>query len=341
MHVDRELLLNALQLTTHGLSDRGVVDQSGCYVFKDKRVITFNDEVACSCETELDINGAVPAAPLRDMLAKLTEPQLDITERDEEIVIKGKRKKVRITKQKEDLDYLKNLEIPKRWKKLPEDFSEAVEFVHECASKDEAKFILTCIHLNKKYLEAFDNWQFARYKLKMDLKTDFLVRQPSLKAIVTLAMSEFSEGKEWVHFRNEEKLTISCRRWMDDYQQMSAVAKVKGKKAIFPKGLIEAADRAEVLADNNVPKTQKVQIRVDLTPGKIVLQGEGPYGSYQETRKVRYGGKALSFMIPPRMLIQLLKRQNKLMVTKNLLKVEFGKKGVFVTSLAPAPLKGK
>ena len=55
MKINRMNLLNVLESVHPGLSKRDMVEQSACFVFQGGRVITFNDEIACSLETELSI----------------------------------------------------------------------------------------------------------------------------------------------------------------------------------------------------------------------------------------------------------------------------------------------
>lgn len=336
MKIEREKILCDLKRTEPGLSDRDVVEQSGCFVFKDKRIMTFNDEIACSCETELDINGAVKANQFLKILEKLREKYIDISETEKEILIKGQgNRRIGIVKDSKILMPIEKLEIPKKWKKLPDDFSEAIEFVQECAGKDEASFSLTCIHVHPKFVEAFDNYQLARYNTKTDLKSEFLVRQVSIRAIVSMAMSKFSEGKNWIHFKNDDGLILSCRRWKDEYLDCSQIVKAEGEPVVLPKSLIEGSDRAEVFSEDN---TKQGNIKVDISKGWVELRGEGTYGWYSEKRKIKdYDGKSYSFMIHPRMLIQLLKRQNECLISEKLLKVQSkGNKSVYVTSLTPA-----
>ena len=57
--------MHKLEAVSPGLATREAIEQSSCFVFKDGRVMTFNDEVACSIDCELGFDGAVAAKPLR------------------------------------------------------------------------------------------------------------------------------------------------------------------------------------------------------------------------------------------------------------------------------------
>ena len=184
MKIKREELLNQVSSVRPGLSQREMIEQSSCVVFKDGMMITFNDEVACSLPSCLDIEGAVVAEPLIKILTKLKEEFIEITVEKTEIHIQaGKKKKVGISMDAEIQLPIDAMEIPKKWKKLPDDFADAVHLVKRCAGTKETEFVMTCIHIHPKWMEACDNYQVGRYKMKMDIKNPELVRKYSLSFI--------------------------------------------------------------------------------------------------------------------------------------------------------------
>ena len=63
MKINREELLNQLESVLPGLSTREIIEQSSCFVFMNKEVITYNDEISCSHKSRLDIEGAIVATP--------------------------------------------------------------------------------------------------------------------------------------------------------------------------------------------------------------------------------------------------------------------------------------
>ena len=87
--VNRELLLQQLQAVQPGLSDKDVVEQSSCVVFKDGKITTFNDEIACSIKTDVKFTGAVPAKALIELLKKLPEETIEIEPTEGELLITG------------------------------------------------------------------------------------------------------------------------------------------------------------------------------------------------------------------------------------------------------------
>lgn len=330
--INREELLQQLEAVQPGLSPREIVEQSSCFVFKDGLVMTYNDEISCSHSTNLKIEGAVQAAPLLSLLRKMIEEEIDVQINKEtgELQIVGKRRHADLRMDKEILLPTETVERPTKWKKLPEEFPDAINIVQQCAGKDESNFNLTCVHIHPEWLEASDNYQITRYKIATPVKKPTLVRRDSIKHIVSLGMTEISETETWMHFRNPDGLVLSCRRFAEQFPDLSPFLKVKGQPATLPKGLVEATERAEIFSSENVDNDQ---VLVILKAGKLTIKGEGASGRYTEKRSIKYSGTNLSFRISPKLLIELTKRYNECQISEDRIKVDGGGKFVYVTCL--------
>lgn len=321
--INREDLLTKLDSVMPGLSPKEIVEQSSCFVFKDKRVMTYNDEIACWCELDVGFEGAVAAGPLVAILRKMPEEsvKLDATT-DGELIVIGKRRMAGIHREKEVLLPIQNVELPKKWKRLNDDFTEAVDIVQSCAAQDETAFALTCVHIHNDYIEACDNFQLSRYKLQTGITKPTLVRAESIKHIISFGMMEFSETENWLHFKNSDGLVISCRRYMEEFQDMSALLKVKGAKAALPKGMGEACERAEVFSAENADDNL---VQIELRADKLRIKGQGVSGHYSEVKAVKYGGPPVVFTIKPKLLAALTERHNECVISPERLKVNAGK----------------
>lgn len=335
MRINREEFLKQLESVMPGLSTREIIEQSSCFIFKDRTVNTFNDEISCSQKSLLKIEGAVPAMPFISILRKLSEEELDIDVNEEctQLLTKGKRKRAVVNMEHEITLPIEAVDKPKKWKDLPSDFADAIAIVQPCAGKNENEFILTCIHITSKWVEASNRHQVCRFKTKMDIKNPTLIRKESLKHIVSLDMTEFSETKHWIHFRNSTGLILSCRYSMEDYpsENITKVLKMRGEPLILPKGLKEAVEKAEIFSFEN---PEGSNVRLDLKPGKFKIRGEGASGWFSEVKKSKYSGIPLQFTIPAKLLIELVQQynDNECQVDKHLLKVK-GRKFIYMTVL--------
>jgi hypothetical protein len=282
-------------------------------------------------KTPLKIEGAVPAKPLIAILHKLTEDKLDVSVLKSQLLIKAGNKRSGIRMDQEVLLPIEAVDTPKKWKPLPDNFSDAIAIVQPCAGSNESQFVMTCVHLTPKWVEACDNHQVSRFKIRTDISDSVLIRKESIKHIISLDMSEVSETKHWIHFRNADGLVLSCRHWVDDYpsKDISKVLKVDGDPLTLPKGLKEAAEKAEVFSSENTDDSHLV---VSLKKGKFKITGRGTSGWFTEVKESKYTGQSFQFTIPPKLLVKLVQQHNDCLVSEGRLKVKGGK-FVYVTVL--------
>lgn len=322
--INRVDLLAKLEAIQGGLSSRDMIEQSSCYIFKDGKIVTYNDEVACVAAIDLGIEGAVLAAPLLSILKKLTEEFVTVSEGKEgELIIKGKSRKLGVRMQKEILLPFDTVETPKNWSKLPDEFCEAVSIVGACASTDASTFILTCINITSRHIEACDNTQLSRYPIQVPvIDGPILVRRDSLKYITGLGVNKICQTDEWLHFKSASGLVLSARFVRDKFPPLSKILKSETPKQLtLPKGLREAADRADVFSSENADTNS---ITVKLTDGRVTIEGNGSAGWYRETKKVKYSGKSIAFTIDPKLLMEIVSKHNHCWIGDGLLRVKGG-----------------
>jgi len=299
-----------------GLSQKEIIEQSSSFVFRDGRVITFNDEVACSVDCCLKIEGAAVAQPLIALLQKLTEDELDVSmttgEGDgKELLIRTGKKKSGIRMDQQVLLPIEGVEIPKKWKTLPGNFSEAIRIVQQCASGDESMFVLTCVHLHPEYVEACDQFQAARYPIVLGLTDSTLVRRSALKSVMGMDVTEIAQTENWLHFRNPTGLTLSCRRYVETYPALEKFLVVEGgHKTMLPGGLDGIVEKASIFTSNDDYNL----VTVELRKGGMRLSGRGPNGWYSEIMEVKYAGDELRFAVAAKLLLEISKRAKRCLV---------------------------
>jgi len=319
--VNREQLLKQLEAVTPGLSPKAIIEQSDCFVFRKQKVITFNDEIACRVATKVDFEGAVPADPLLKLLRKLQETELDMEVGEGGLKIRGKGRRAVVQLHQEIVLPVETIDRPSEWTPVGKNLLEALGMAIHCCSKDESKFVLTCVHVHPKWVESSDDVQILRYKTKTGISQATLVRGASVKYVVGMDVTELSESESWIHFKGADGLIISCRRFKMDYPDTSAFIEQRGKKVKLPDGLDEAVEKAEIFsAQNEMDNFVSVQLSQDL----LRLEGRGASGWYRESRKISYSSEPLKFFIDPRLLREIRQRSDECEVAKGLLRVEGG-----------------
>lgn len=320
MRINRKSILTALAAVSPGLSQKEIIEQSASFVFRNGRVITFNDEVACSIECDIGVEGAVVAAPLMALLQKLEEEELDIEQAENELRVKTGRRKAGIRMDQEVSLPVEGIEDPSEWTALPEGFLDAIGIAQQCASSNESEFVLTCVHLHPKWVEACDQFQIARYPIKTGLKESTLIRRSSLKSVMGMDVVEYSQTENWLHFRNPAGLQLSCRRYSQKYPPLDEFLNVEGVETTLPKGLEAAVDKANIFSalaeEGNL-------ITIAIRRGKIKLTGCGSHGWYSEVQKIEsYDGDDMQFAIAPNLLVEITKRSSKCELAEGRLKIK-------------------
>lgn len=323
MRVNREQLLKVLESVAPGLASREILEQSSCFVFHKGRVVTFNDAVACSRASPLNIQGAVKAKPLLDLLSKLDEDELDIEVKESELIVHGARRKAGIRMEAQVMLPIESVDVPDTWRKLDPDFSDAIDKIASCASSEESQFVLTCVHIHPDWMEACDRFQIARYPMKTGVEKSILVKAASLRRIVGYDMTEVSETVSWIHFKNPSDLVISCRRYLDDYKEVGKYLTKDGTEPVtLPGNLEDVVSRSEVFSIDNATGNNLI---ISLRENQAMIRGEGTTGWYREAKEIKYSGPPVTFLIAPKLLLEVAKRSTDVRIGEKRIFFDTGK----------------
>ena len=314
MKINRQNLLDKLERVSYGLSSRNVIEQSECFVFSKKRIITFNDELFCSCVLDMDIEGAVRSKLLMGLLGKMVEEEIDIVVKGDKLVLKGNQKQAEIVLEKDIVLSIGEIEKPDSWETLPEKFVEICKMVGSCVSSDESKFTLTCVHMMPEYIEAGNDFQIIRYFVSSGID-NLLVGGSSLLSICSTQPTKYSVTNNLIHFKTDKKVQISCRNNRDEFPNLDDYLKVKGKKVKVSKSVVEAAGRAGIFSSD---MKDDGFVEVFLSDGKMKLRGQNSGGIYTEELKAEYEGNPIKFLVKPQLLGDLFQKSNEWIVSDKL-----------------------
>ena len=338
MKVLKDNFLQALESVSPGVASKNFIQQSDCFIFKNGEIVTLDEEVSVRVPSNLDpdFTAAIPAKSIREQLRRWKEEEIEVLESAEGLEIKGKGgRRAFFIAEKDIILPIDNLEVPTSWSKLDPDFSDALKIVSACAKANDNNLIVRSVGIHPDFVEASDNSQLARFRVKTGVQELVLVRKSSIKHLPTIDSTEIAETAGWIHFRNPAKVQFSIRKEIPpaDYPDWLPYLKKEGEKIILPKSLEDEAQNAALfsaeLAEANF-------IRIDLKPGKMRVRGVGVSGWYEHPLKVEYKGPAMSFMVSPALLTEIVKRHHDAYVSSNKLLVDGGK---FRSSIALEPIK--
>lgn len=294
-------------------------------------MVTYNDEVACRTPSNLKLTGAIQSTAILALLRKMDEEELDITQEGNELIISGSRRKAGLTFENEIELPIESIEAPGEWVAISEEWLDAVALCVPCCSKDEQFFNFTCVHITPKYIEACDNFQVTRVRIKTGLTSDIMVKRDAIKCITSLGMTQVSDTAHWVHFKNPTGLVVSCRKYAESYNDLAPILAFEGHPIKLPKGLAKAAEKASIFTDENSEDRDKL-VTVSVKEGKLKIAGKGPSGWFREIKKVDYTGPDLTFKIAPEMLIEISKKDTSAEISPTKLRIS-GAKWEYVSCL--------
>ena len=315
MRIIREELLRQLESVSPGLAPREVVDQATCFVFDGGYVTTFNDEMACSTPCAPGLSGAVPAQRFLDLLRKLTEEGLDISAQQGELSIKGVGRRSGIRLESEITMPLSSLERPVDWSPLDPDVLSGIEMAAQCAAAEADNFLLKCIHITPDFVEATDNYKAIKYYCKTGVESPVLVNHTAGRHLVGCGMTEICQTENWLHFRNPNGLTISCRQHKETYADLTAWYELEGEAARLPLGINEAVAKAAIFSDDQ-------EVTFHLRAGKMRVKAQNMEGWFEEQREVQYDGPAVVFMLSPKLVEAILKHGQDVQICTGAIKVK-------------------
>jgi hypothetical protein len=169
----------------------------------------------------------------------------------------------------------------------------------------------------------------ARWSIPTFVKDSVLVRGITLRTIINLGMTKAAETQSWLHFKNPYGLRVSLRKWSmeNPYPPLDNYLKLRGEPATFPKAMAEAADRAGSALDE-----ADGSVKVKLTNDKVTISGFGTHAEYTEERSIQYEGRPLTFLIPPKLIAELVAQQSSCEVSEVCLRVA-NDNYIYLTSL--------
>lgn len=324
MEVNRTKFLKSLNHVKVGLAAKEIIEQSTFFVFKDGQVITFNDEIAVHANLDegFDIEGAVPAKELIGILTRFSGEKVEITENGGELSLKCGKGKAGITLQSSISLRVDEINIPKKWIDLPTDFIEGLKLCIPSAAGDLTYPILATLHITKDHVESSDNIRLSRktWAEKTKIDKSILISADIAKELAKMNIIKFWQEQNWIHFSDKDETIFSCRTTtgqypkLDDYLEVEPIGSL-----IFPDTIKDMLDKAGVFCSTAIQQDSSVSLSIN-EKGLMTIKGEGDYGWYEESCRVKWDGDPIKFSIHPNHLLSILSTSNKADIGENRIK---------------------
>jgi hypothetical protein len=333
-------VLQALQAMAPALARQGDQgDQGHCFAFQGGLVWACSDEVVACCPSPFgeEVAGAVPGQRLIDILRCFRDADVHFTARPNRLVLKAGPRRAELVMDPEVTLPVDSIALPTKWLPLPPHFGEAVNLVGRCTSQAKegyAPIEELCVHVTPKWVEAYSSHQIARWRMKVPVAGDVLIRYSAARHVEPLGMTEMAETDAWIWLKNEAGLRLGIRRYVENYDPLDDHLDVRDTVPLrWPPGVVAAARAATVFSRDN-PTGPELEVILD--HGKLTIKGDGPAGSFRRRFSLPgYDGDKLSFLINPTMFADIVDRYEEVAVNEERLKVT-GKRWVYLISASEA-----
>jgi len=327
-------LLKALKYTFPGI-DPNLEGMGGSELvtFFPRYVRSLNQEVSAVCfiETGLD-NVSVNANYLLKILSKLPGEELDLKKLDNELVIRSQKAvlKLQIFEKTSFFDFL---DIPKEkeFVKLPDNFLDNLKLAAFSASRDSNDGVLNGVYFEDSKIIATDRFRLSVVKFDdFNFYESFLISLSSVLTVLKMGSEivKYYLKKPWVHFYSKEGLIISFMLINGEYpsEKIFEILEANvGEKYVFPNGLSEIINRAEILSfnDENGDNGDNY-IKLYRKGNNLIVLGRRDAGEYKE--RIEWKSKFdenLVININPQSLKEILNYSNNFYLNKNKSAVTF------------------
>lgn len=334
MKINRKDLLEALDKVKPGLSSQDILEQSSSFIFKDGLVFSYNDEIAVRHPLPFEIEeGAVPAKELLKILNRLKDTEISIEMGEEEIRFKGKRAKAGIRREAEIQLPIDETEPPKKFKKLPSNFIEAVSFCLGTISHDLSSPLLNNISVQEDTIQSSDNFNISIMDLDDAIKP-FLIPAQSAINLIKYKPTKYAIDKVgFVHFKTEDDTIFSCRTTEGEFPDLRDRAELNGIKVNLPDKLEEVLEVAGTFIEGGIGDTDNT-VDISIENNWLIVKGQTDSGWAEAKERIKYKDEPIEFQISPQSLLTIFHQTNEAELDGGVLKFE-GEGFIYLSAVIP------
>lgn len=317
MILKRKDFFEILNKLKPGIENNELIEQFECILFSKNTIQSYNDQINIVIPFETGLNAAVRANELLSLISKFPDTEIDISiKEDRQFFVKGK-------KIKAGINILSDFEMPhirriSKWYRLPEDFSEAVNFSLFSTAKDMAIPYQSCLNVIDDRIITFDGYRGTIRKMTSGVGESFLLPNMAAKELIKFNPTEYNLSESWTAFTNfEENIVFRCRNIADDFNKdLDKFFSVTGNKVKLPKRFNEIVDRSQIMA--GLDKEGDKFIRIKVHNNELICESKGDRGFIEEKVRVRYEGDSIDFMTSPEFLKDILIHLKEMIVGERL-----------------------
>jgi len=313
-------LINSLESVKKGLAGKEIVEQTTSFLFNNKNVIAYNDEICAIAPSPIDIKGAVEAESLLKLLNKTNDKELKIEVKKDELRIKGKNFNTGIKLDKEIRLPIEDVKVPDEFLEVPQNFSQSCKLACLTAAKNSNPAdISTYVHFDENRIESCDNDRLTIIDTDTeDADIETLVPATNLLSIAKENIVGVATDDTWMHFKTDEDVILSSRIVNEEYVDLDEHLPDESEASLiqFPQEIKEVLNRADVFSKDSI--TSERNITVSIQAKKLTISAQNESGWFEETIDID-SKKSFEFTINPEFLRDVLNLSNEVYIVDDML----------------------
>lgn len=306
--------------------------QANCFLIKDGRVWTYNDEVCVSTLLPKGLEELSCVVQGKEFLALMNKlsGDVEVSQTADALVIKTRRTKSEFKIETDIKMPVQDVKFPEKRNPLPENFLTALSCLLPIVGKDMTKPLSTCVNLKDNFARVADvsvagQWNFDKsYKFEKEM----LLPAVAARVVSKFAVVDIAATEGWIHFSTEGSTHISCRAYYEGQEgiDLSHLLNAEGVEVgPLPKELETALERSDIFASAKTGTETtigEVAVDVSIADNWCKIKCESAVGKYQEKVRIEYSGQPVAFMVAPELLRDAMKYQRVLSVCEGFVKLK-------------------
>jgi len=292
MEINRKEILEILsKINPLGVLKNAVDNIPPCFTFFKDFIFVYNENFCILHPFKFGgIECSIPANEFYEVLKKIDEDEIDIEFKKDKFEIKSKTIKANLKVLEVDLSnkistIVKDVKEIKKWKRLPNDFSEGISLCLLSTNKRLTNSYFNCIWVNDKNMISTDNYRIGRYTFDKGIGDSFFISENIASGLIKYDMKEYYKNDAWIFFRTKNKV-IFCLRVLqyDDFPEVDHLFIFDGKNIKLPDNMKKIIEVSEVLATGDSEEEKEIEIKIE--NGEITCKGSNETGWIEKVDEI-------------------------------------------------------
>lgn len=289
MELNREDLLDVLNLVRPGLSQKEVIEQSNHFIFNKDEVLAYNDELLISYPFDIELQCTVDASLFLKLISRMTTENISLQVKKGLLECWNNKTSahIPIVEESEIFDYIKNVTDNldgAEWHDLSDDFVEGLRLCAFSAETDRQLGTLTCVRVEGADVMSGSKSRISWYTMNEEVPEDFYIEASLIGELSRYeGMSKYSLSKSWAHFKSDSDVTFSARRVIPlellPFREPFAGFNV-GVRIRIPNDLRESIETVNLVNEGEQAVDKLVTLIIDST--KVTCKAETKKGAILE-----------------------------------------------------------